>query len=241
MIFLIIGANSELTKNIINSSGDEDKFILISKSTISLKSKKIVDKFTLDLRKDKDFLRLSKIIKKSKPKNIIIPMVVYYDDDYFINLKKANQVYKINYLAVVKIINFLIQGNDLKYHKNIVLFGSISSLIGRNYNVYYSSFKRALDSLIESIIYSDFKNLTIHYYKLGYLDTQKNKKNNKVLFLKARLDYLSNLIIKNIYLRKSSNIFIYPFYWRLIIFIIKNIPLCILKRVITSFSKIKEY
>ena len=48
----------------------------------------------------------------------------------------------------------------------------MSGLIGRNLNNFYAAAKRALETHFESLAFENLNNnLKIHFYTLGYLDT----------------------------------------------------------------------
>jgi hypothetical protein len=225
MKILIVGANSAIAENILNHHEYEnDEFFLISKSHIPQKQQIISGKAKINFKSKTGLHRLKKIINKFSPKVIIVSMVNYFDDDYVINNKHLDDIYQINYKSIVDIIS---NNQNPPTIPTIVVFGTISSVIGKKYNVHYASLKRALDSYIESVQASNL-NFNVQYYKLGYLDT---KANSEIRFFKANLNKLAAVIRKNILCNKNIFVF-YPIYWKFLVILIKIIPKKILLRFI---------
>ena len=225
MKILIIGANSCIADSILNNNDyKDDSFFLISRNVVSIKQKNIIETAQIDFNRNNAIGRLQLIINDFKPQVIIVAMVNYFDNDYVVGNKHLDNIYKINYKSIVDIIDIC---EDEKNVSTIVLFGSISSIIGKKFNVHYASLKRALDSYIESLLITKI-NLNVQYYKLGYLDSNAN---TNLRFFKTNLKRLSSCIRDNILLKKDLNIY-YPYYWKYLAVLIKNVPRKILSRLI---------
>ena len=92
-------------------------------------------------------------------------------DDLSLEIEEASKILYANYLSVAFVIKNL---EKLYLDKKflIVGFGSVSGFLGRNLNNFYAAAKRSLESHFESLIFKNSNNeLKIHFYTLGYLDT----------------------------------------------------------------------
>ena len=108
-------------------------------------------------------------------------------------------------------------------------FGSVSGLLGRNLNSNYAASKRALESYFESLAFNkEEKNFKVHFYTLGYLDTNLAF-GKKLVLPKGRTSTLANIVYKN----KDKKIVkrYFPYFWGPIALIIKLIPLKILIKI----------
>ena len=111
---------------------------------------------------------------------------------------------------------------------NIVGFGSIASIRGRNANVVYAAAKRALASYFESLRHrcagSDVR---VQFYQLGYLDTQQTF-GRKLLFPPASPERVARYVMNNLN-HDKGNIFL-PRYWTVIAAILRLLPWSIYKK-----------
>lgn len=94
----------------------------------------------------------------------------------------------------------------------IVGFGSIASVRGRSRNVVYGASKRALTSYFESLRHlARGTNIHVHFYQVGYLDTQQNF-GKRLPLPKASPESLARIVLKQ--LGRSGGPIFYPWYWR---------------------------
>ena len=155
-------------------------------------------------------------------------------DDLSLEIEEASKILYANYLSVAFVIKNL---EKLYLDKKflIVGFGSVSGFLGRNLNNFYAAAKRSLESHFESLIFKNSNNeLKIHFYTLGYLDT--NLAFGKSLLLpKGNVTSLANLVYKNREKKTVKRHF--PIFWGLISQIFKIIPFSIILR-FKNFLKI---
>lgn len=111
---------------------------------------------------------------------------------------------------------------------NIVGFGSIAAIRGRNANVVYAAAKRALASYFESLRHRCVgSDVHVQFYHLGYLDTQQTF-GRRLLFPPASPDRIARYVVKNLN-RDKGTIFL-PRYWTVIAAILKLLPWSIYKK-----------
>jgi short-subunit dehydrogenase len=97
------------------------------------------------------------------------------DDQGLTELKKAGDILRSNLEVVIALTSVFLPKMLMQKSANIVGFGSIASIRGRNMNVVYSAAKRGLESYFESLRYiTANSNVRIQFYKLGYVDTQQS-------------------------------------------------------------------
>jgi len=236
MNYIIFGATSGLgkelaykfaskKKNLILCSRDKRDLIIL-KYDLEIKFNIDVKIIKVDFTLDKSF---SKILKKKNifklTEGVLFPIGLIYDKD-IINLdeKKINNIFKANFLSVVKIITNYIK---LKKSCSIIGFGSISGYLGRNQNTFYASSKRALESFFESIAFKNYdNNINVQFYVLGYLDTNMSFGRN-LLLPKGDLKKLSTKVYENKNVKFKK--YFFPKWWFVISILLKTIPLRLIK------------
>jgi len=238
MSYLIIGSSSGLGRelaytfaknhnNLILVSRDERDLIPI-KSDIEQKFGVKVKIIELDFTSTEDIEK--KILLQKEMlldlEGVMFPIGLMFEkDDLRLGDKEVSKILYANYLSIAYTIENLKHSYSNKDFL-IVGFGSVSGLLGRNLNNYYSAAKRSLESHFESLTFDNSKNkLRIHFYTLGYLDT--NLAFGKKLSLpKGNVVSLANIVYKN----KNKKIVkkYFPFYWSIIALILKLTPLTII-------------
>lgn len=248
MKYLIIGASSGLGRELANKFAEEkNDLILVSrdmrdlsamKSDLEIKYGIYVDcistDFTSTEKIENDLFSKEVLIKNIK--GVLFPLGLMYDQDNVnLNTENMKRLIYSNYLSIAFCIQKL--NKYLAQHKDstIIGFGSVSGLLGRKINSIYAGAKRGLESYFESLAFDEkFKNINIQFYILGYLDT--NLSFGKDLKLpRGSIKKLSHIVYKN----KSVNFkkIIFPYYWRIISFILKVTPFSIIKKIGTIFKK----
>lgn len=237
MSYLIIGASSGLGRELAYSFAKKGHDLIIisrdEKDLISIKS-------DLELRYEVnikmiplDFANIEEIEKKliqeaeitQNLKGILFPVGFMFEkDNVDLNTDNIKKLLNINYLSIC----YTISNFQKKFKKTkllIVGFGSISGLLGRNLNSNYAAAKRALESFFESLALSENNNVNIHFYILGYLNTNLAFGHNLKL-PKGDVSKLSEIVYKN-----KDKKFVkayYPYFWNLIALILKITPLSVI-------------
>ena len=232
MDYIIIGASTGLgkklayqfakhNKNLILSSRDLEELNLI-KYDIEKKFKTKVQTIQADFSKI-EVVKKKFDLKKKYFKNVegvLFPIGQMDDwDQINANPKTINSLILSNFISVSYLAT-----NFLKEKKRgiVVGFGSVSGALGRKINPYYSASKRGLESFFESLILSNKnKNILIHFYILGYLDTNLSF-GKKLFFKKGSTQLLSKKVYQNRF--KTSGKYYFPYWWNIIVLIIKLLP-----------------
>lgn len=238
MSYLIIGASSGLgrelaftfaknKKNLILISRDERDLIPL-KSDLEERFKIIVDILCFDFSKIDEIKKnlIDNVNANKDLEGILFPIGLMFEKDT-INLEKDEiiKIFNANCLSVIYLISEI---NKIFYQKNflIVGFGSVSGFLGRNLNCNYAAAKRALESFFESLAFDSIEsNLKVHFYTLGYLNTNLAF-GKKLILPKGSIKKLANLVYKKRNMKIIKIIF--PYYWSLINLAIKLIPIKLL-------------
>ena len=223
MTYIIVGASSGLGRElsykfaenkkdlVLISRDDRDLFPL--KSDLEKKYKISVKIICIDFsRADQIVEKLIPEIKKlNNIKGILFPVgLMHENDEVYLNKESVKDIFYANFLSITITIYEL---KKIIKNENILLvgFGSVSGLLGRNLNSNYAASKRALESYFESLAFdSKVKNLKIHFYTLGYLDTNLAF-GKKLILPKGNIKSLSSIVYKN----KDKKIVkrYFPYFW----------------------------
>ena len=158
--------------------------------------------------------------------------LMFEKDNLRLSNKDAIKILNSNYLSIGYTIENLKQTISNKDFL-IVGFGSVSGLLGRNLNSYYAAAKRSLESHFESLNFDNLKNkLRIHFYTLGYLDTNLAF-GKKLLLPKGNIVSLANIVYKN---KNKNDQEILSFLLGIIALILKLTPL----KIILKFKKLLD-
>ena len=110
----------------------------------------------------------------------------------------------------------------------IIAFGSVAAAFGRKRNMVYASSKRALRSYFESLRhFSEGTLLKVHFYELGFMAT-RNAVHLDLPFQPVLPEFVAKHVVNG--LKKKSSVEIYGFRWKCIVFLLKNLPYGLLKR-----------
>jgi short-subunit dehydrogenase len=94
------------------------------------------------------------------------------DDDGLLSAQRADELVRINLLAVTSVAARLLPRMAARQCGAIVGFGSVAAERGRGRNVVYAAAKRGLESVFESWRHRfEPEGLSVVLYTLGYLDT----------------------------------------------------------------------
>jgi NAD(P)-dependent dehydrogenase (short-subunit alcohol dehydrogenase family) len=176
---------------------------------------------TIDLAESCDFNALDAAIARLGSVNVVVFAAGDVSDgDLFpVESALAERLTRVNFLAIALYIDHL--RPKLERGSTIVGIGSIAAFRGRRRNVVYSASKRALASLFESLSADVPNDVRVHFYHVGYLDT--NMSFGRTLPLAAAsADELAARIVRNRF--KPSGVFFYPRYWFLIRPVLKMVP-----------------
>ena len=240
MKYIILGASSGLGREIAYLlAKKKNDLIIISrderdlraiKDDLEIQYKINVTYFELDLssfEKIQNFFKFnSNIINEID--GILMPVGMTMENDVITNnLENSNQLIQSNLGSVIYFVSKFLPTFIKKNKGNIVGFGSVSAIFGRDKNVVYAASKRALESFFESLEISlASTKLKIQFYTIGYIDT--NLSYGKELILpKGSAKKLAHIVHNN--LNKNSITIFYPFWWRYIYIFLKIIPFHFLK------------
>lgn len=244
---LIVGASSGLGRELAYEFGKNSKdIILVSRNINDLKSLRSdlaikynikVDIFELDLRKLNE---VKKFIYQNynlleNVEGILFPIGMMIENDTIKNTEEEfTSLFSANFYGIILIISKIINVFEKRNKGFIVGFGSISSSIGRDVNIGYSSAKSALKNYFEGLIISNLNTkINIQFYTLGYLDTNLSE-GKKLLLPKGSPKILAQKVFKNLH-KKDVNEF-FPTWWVLIDYAIKIMPFFLSKNIIKYFK-----
>lgn len=136
------------------------------------------------------------------------------NDTGFLGESAVLRLLRVNFLSQVNLTTALWPTLLKSKRAAVVGFGSIAAVRGRSRNVVYAAAKRALDSYFESLRHLAVgTNIRVHFYYLGYLDTQQTF--GKALPLpRASPERLAGFVLDH--LDSNSGPVFYPWFWRLI-------------------------
>lgn len=150
------------------------------------------------------------------------------DDNLTIGSSEAEQIIKINLLAVVAVVARLLPRLWAQGKGVIVGFSSVAAIRGRSTNVVYSASKRALESYFESLRHGCASyGVTVVLYSLGYIDT--NLSFGRALLAPTASPRSIARRVSRRFAGLQGKRYL-PRSWRLIAFIIRMLPWCIFRR-----------
>ena len=133
------------------------------------------------------------------------------NDTGFLDEPTVMRLVRVNFLSQVNLTTALWPTLLERERAAVVGFGSIAAVRGRSRNVVYAAAKRALASYFDSLRHLAVgTNIRVHFYYLGYLDTQQTL--GKALPLpRASADSLARLVMDR--LDSNSGPVFYPWFW----------------------------
>ena len=133
------------------------------------------------------------------------------DDTGFLDDRVALQLVRINFLSQVSLTTALWPVLLEREQAFVVGFGSVAAVRGRRRNVVYAAAKRALTSYFESLRHLAVgTNIRVHFYQLGYLDTQQAF-GRHLLLPKGSPERLARLVLDS--LPRAGGTIFYPWFW----------------------------
>jgi short-subunit dehydrogenase len=152
---------------------------------------------------------------------------VHEQDEHFQAAEILNPILHNNFTGPAFLISELMSKKP-QPPLRIVVASSIAAARARGKNIAYSTAKRALEQYCYGLMHSQgHTNVTIHIYRLGYLDTNLTY-GQKLLFPPARLTTVAAAMINGA--RKGPGMFYLPKYWYWICFVLNLIPFSIYKK-----------
>ena len=151
--------------------------------------------------------------KKFGPIDVLMyPLGFAQDDDIgSLDSQTALRLVRINFLSQVSLTTALWPLLLEREQASVVGFGSVAAVRGRRRNVMYAAAKRALTSYFESLRHLAVgTNIRVHFYQLGYLDTQQAF-GRRLLLPKGSPERLARLVLDRLP-RQGGPIF-YPWFW----------------------------
>ena len=144
------------------------------------------------------------------------------DDTGFLDDDIALQLVRINFLSQVSLTAALWPILLERERATVVGFGSVAAVRGRRRNMVYAAAKRALASYFESLRHLAVgTSIRIHFYHVGYLDTQQSFGRN-LLLPKASPERLACIVLDR--LDWNGRPIFYPWFWRPISRALRLVP-----------------
>lgn len=149
-------------------------------------------------------------------------------DSGYLDETEIAQIVNVNFKALLSICNSFFSYFKEKNRGTVVAFSSIAAARGRKNNILYGAMKRALEAYFEGLrhLFSSGK-VRFQVYGLGYVETQMTF-GRKLLFPIAKPEAVAREVCDN--LEKDFGFKYYPGFWRVIIFVIRNLPWFLFKK-----------
>ncbi len=143
---------------------------------------------------------------------LLYPLGFAQDDDTgFLDERVALRLVRVNFLSQVSLTAALWPVLLERGRAAVVGFGSVAAVRGRRRNVVYAAAKRALSCYFESLRHLAVgTNIRIHFYHLGYLDTQQAFGRDLPL-PKGSPDRLARFVLDR--LDRDGGAMFYPWFW----------------------------
>jgi short-subunit dehydrogenase len=213
---------------IISSSSRQDLSVLSNHLSIKFKIK--CNFIAVNAADTNNTLRIIEANKNLSNLNAIFyPIGVSMSNDLgFLDNKCIDKLININFKIIPLLTSLFLPKIEGKKKAYIVGFGSISSSRGRGKNIIYAASKRALDSYFESLKHLlQNTNIKVHYYKLGYLESQQSFGKNLIIRPSAPKKIARKVVLN---LDQKSAISFMPKFWGFISFALKLIPWSLYKK-----------
>lgn len=137
--------------------------------------------------------------------------------------QKIIDVIEINSRSTIRLIHEYLHSNQ-KTHR-IIYLSSVAGDRGRAKNSFYGATKKVVDTYLEGLI--NTPNSVITIARLGFIDT-KLTYGQPGIFHAAKPDVCGQYLFDAN--KKGKNILYFPRFWYFIMFIIRNLPLWIFRR-----------
>ncbi len=235
---LIIGAKSDLAKNIADIYASEGYSLYLTGRNIKSLSEfsaTLTDKYDIDVKLIELDLNQFNTHEKFLKQMETLPIGIICASGYYPNqLKAQNDKIEMsssvvaNFTGPVSIVNYII--DEMKKIKKgfVVGISSVSGERGRAKNYIYGSAKSGFTTFLSGLRNDVFDhNIHVMTVILGFIKDE-NETNLVKNILGARPREVAELIVRNQI--KCKNIVYLKWYWKYIMFIVRNIPEFIFKR-----------
>ncbi|PJZ44876.1 SDR family NAD(P)-dependent oxidoreductase [Leptospira brenneri] len=236
---LVIGATSDIGIHIseilanqgfsLSLSGRDKKKLKEIKSKFKTKYPVSLETYELDVT---DFASHTKFYDQINPKpDIVFLLAGYYEDQTKARENQAELLRTINtnYSGIVSLINVISLDMEKRKDGSIVAVSSVAGDRGRQMNYIYGSAKAGLTTYLSGLRSLLFpKGVHISTIQLGPVYTKMSFGHNLIPWLTLQPQDAAKLIVKAGLTKKDIVYIRWP--WRLIMFVIRNIPEWIFKR-----------
>jgi short-subunit dehydrogenase len=231
-MILIVGASEGLGLNLVkNFISQNKKIFTISRSKNPIFDNPLVSWIQNDITKlDYDFIDN---FDKSSIEAVIFTVGYFNDnDDFSLNIDEIHKIFQTNLFSVSKLIEKLITKDKLKNGSYISICSSVTTMLPRDTQVFYSAAKKGLDCFIESLRFTSLKKKKIFYvnrFIIGVLDQPMKGSLKKPPKFLAYSSKKAARFISATYNKKNSDFFV-PSWW----FIIKIVFLLTPKKILNK-------
>lgn len=237
---IVLGSNSEVAQAFVEkclSSGEKFKTLYLLTSNeentkrfaqhIRVKYLQESQVIYLDITKDFDFEKLNFI-----DSNLLFCATGYLGkgtEEGLYDLNNTKKIIDINYAKLIPVINYFAQKMEAKREGTIIALSSVAGERGRQSNFIYGSAKAGFTAYLSGLRNYLFpKKVHIMTVKPGFMETKMTAGLPLNPKLTAKPHQAAHYIYKG-YKNKKNEIYVLPI-WQLIMFIIRNIPEFIFKK-----------
>jgi short-subunit dehydrogenase len=239
MNILVLGATSDMAKALVSElAKDNHHFFLAGRNINRLESfsKDLLIRFdvksTLIDFDVQDLESHAEFYKRLNPKpDWVISFIGYLGDQAKGQSiwEESRKIVEINYTGVVSILNIVGQEMESRGSGSIVGVSSVAGDRGRGSNYLYGSAKAGLTAYLSGLRNRlSKKGVHVMTVKPGFVDTQMTADLDLPKPITASPEQVAKAIIKGLKTQKNT-IYTLPI-WRLIMFIIRNVPEFIFKK-----------
>lgn len=140
---------------------------------------------------------------------------------------EAMKIFKINFIKISQWINLITSKKRIENKGRLWVFSSVAADRGRPSNYFYGSAKSGLETFCEGVLLKcNKKPFSVRIIKAGYMDT-KMITNKVPKFLCTDTKLIAKKLLKNI---DKSGIEYSPYWWKIIMFMIKILPKSVVSR-----------
>ena len=144
------------------------------------------------------------------------------------DFSKAKELLDVNFISVASFVSIVANKFEKEKRGNIAVISSVAGDRGRQSNYFYGASKGGLSVFLEGLRNRlSFSNVNVLTVKPGFVATPMTAHREKGLLF-ASADYVGKTIYKAV--KKNKNVLYTPCFWWGIMFIVKHIPECILKK-----------
>ena len=158
---------------------------------------------------------------------IILSGTLGHELDARVDSREASKISMVNYLGLLPWINAIVSDKRINKKGALWIFSSVAGDRGRPSNAHYGAAKSALTTYGEALISRCFKKpFNIRLIKPGYIYTRKTIK-IAPKFLCIKPEKIADILINS---KNKSGVEFLPFWWGIIVFIIRISPNAILSK-----------